>query len=214
MVRFLVTWLLAVGLAVGAPSDARLPIAAFHQPTLYECAAALDQSIRTSAAQSGHRTPDPVMDARRLYYQARTLQVRGLATEEVGRLILFGPDPITRPWVQPKDRGETISRCEDAYEQADPPLPADDDQAKARCFLISQSLWLGPDSTSLGIRLRRIIPEDGPSIATSVKLSAYRQARDQRDVEILFNTAASTALAESVDKTFAKCTHRFPGRTA
>lgn len=210
MVRILVTWLLAVGLAVGAPGNATLPISAFHQPTLYECAAALDQSIRASAAQSGHRTPDPVMDARRLYYQARTLQVQGLATEEIGRLILFGPDPILKPWVQPKDRRETISRYEGVYEQGDPPLPADDDQAKARCYLISQSLWPGPDSISLGVRLRRIIPEDGLSIATSVMLSAYRQARDQRDVEVLFNTAASTALAEPIDTTFAKCARRFP----
>lgn len=207
MVRSLGTWLIAVGIAVGAPSDATLPISPFRQPTLYECAAATDQAIRASALQSGHREPDPVMDARRIFYQALVRQAQGVTRWEIGRLATFESDPIRHPLISASHRQTFLSRCAITHEQVDPPLPADNDQAMARCYVVSSGvLWRAPDGAP---GLDEEIPDEGSSVATSVKLSSFRRARGERDVDVFLNVVASAALAEPANQTFAKCIRRF-----
>lgn len=207
MARFLVTWLLAAVFAVSAPSDTSLPLSPFLEPTVYECSAAVDQSIRASVEQSGDRWPDPVMDARRLFYQARVRQAQGLTRWEIGRLATFESDPIRHPLISTSHRQNVLSRCALTHEQVDPPLPADNDQAMARCYVVSSGvLWGAPDGAP---SLDEAIPNEGSSVATSVKLSSFRMARGKRDVDVFLNVVASAALAEPVNQTLAKCIHRF-----
>lgn len=207
MARILVTSALATVFAVSTPSESSLPPSPFLEPTIYECAAALDQSIRAAADLSGNRWPDPAMDARRLFYQARVREAQGITRSEVGRLATFESDPIRRPLIAASHRQRVLSRCATAHEQADPALPLDDDEAMARCYVVSRRLiWSAPDGTP---SLDEKIPDEGSSVATSVKLSSFRLARDERDVDVFLNVVASVVLAEPVSKTNAKCIRRF-----